>query len=126
MVDSDNEQFTHAHTRPDIFAIDNVLKHVTIIEISIPFDAHLDRCYNEKFNKYYPLSREMDEMGYRLTIVVLVIGSLGNVHSRFVSGLKIVGLKQPSAKCLAKYCSISAIIGSYRIWKQRCKQINFN
>ena len=47
MVDSDNEQFTHAHTRPDIFAIDNVLKHVTIIEISIPFDAHLDRCYNE-------------------------------------------------------------------------------
>ena len=51
-VDSDNEQFTYAHTRPDIFTIDNELKQVTIIEISVSFDAHLDRCYNEKFNKY--------------------------------------------------------------------------
>ena len=126
MVESENEQFTHPHNRPDMFTIDKELKHVIITEISVPFDAHIDRCYNEKFNKYIPLSRELDEMGYRLTIVVLVIGSLGNVHSRFVSGLKMVGLKQSSAKLLAKYCSISAIIGSYKIWKQRCKEINFN
>ena len=126
MFESEDTQFTHPHTRPDIFTIDKDLKHVTITEIAVPFDAHLDRCYNEKFKKYFPLSRELDEMGYRLTIVVLIIGSLGNVHSRFVSGLKMIGFRQSSAKCLAKYCSISVIIGSYQIWKQRCRETNFN
>ena len=126
MFDSENEQFTHPHTRPDICIIDKELQHVIITEISVPFDAHLDKCYNEKFLKYFPLTRELDEIGFRLTIVVLIIGSLGNVHSRFVSGLKKIGLKQSSAKYLAKYCSISAIIGSHKIWKQRCKEINVN
>ena len=43
MVDSENENFTHPHTRPDIFTIDKELKHVIITQISVPFDAHLDR-----------------------------------------------------------------------------------
>ena len=126
MFGSLNEHFTHPYTRPDIVIIDKELNHVILVEISVPFDAHLDKCYKEKFNKYFPLSMELDQMGYRVTIVVLILGSLGNVHNKFVSGLKMIGMKQSNAKYLTKYCSISAIIGSYQIWQQRCKEINFN
>ena len=123
---SDLENFINPHNRPDIFTIDQELKHVTITEVSVPFDAHLDKCNNEKFNKYSPLGRELDELGYSVTIVVLIIGSLGHVHKRFVSGLKLAGLNQTNAKFLAKYCSISAIIGSYKVWQQRCKKTKFH
>ena len=63
-------------------------KEVALTEISVPFDAHLDICYKNKFNKYFPLSVEINALGYRTQIIVLVIGALGNVHKKFLSGLK--------------------------------------
>ena len=124
MFGSVEEEFSHPHNKPDIVCIDRDKREVIITEVSVPFDAHLDYCYKSKFDKYFPLSREINEMGYRTEIIVLIIGALGNVHKRFVSGLKKNGISQTEAKYLAKYCSISAIIGSYKVWKMRCKNID--
>ena len=125
MFESAEVEFIHPHTRPDIVCINRDKKEVTITAISIPFDAHLDKCYKHKFDKYFPLSREINQLGYRTVITVLIIGSLGNVHGRFLSGLKKKnGIGQTEAKYLTKYCSISAIIGSFKIWKMRCKNID--
>lgn len=114
-------QFQTNSTRPDITIIDRESKTVKVIEISTPFDGHIDACYATKFNKYFPLSQEINSLGFRSEIIVLVIGSLGNVHSRFPSGLKRIGFNNSEATFLAKYLSISAIIGSFRVWKARCK-----
>ena len=124
MFESEQENFVNHHTRPDIVIINKDEKEVTIIEISTPFDSFLETCYNQKFNKYLPLSLELNDLGFRSKIFVLVIGSLGHVHRRFVSGLKNIGFSQTESKFLAKYCSISVIIGSYKAWKFRCKFIN--
>ena len=124
MFESEQENFVNPHTRPDIVIINREEKEVTIIEISTPFDAFLETCYNQKFNKYFPLSLELNDLGYRTKIFVFVIGSLGHVHGRFVSGLKNIGFSQTESKFLAKYLSISVIIGSYKIWKFRCKFID--
>ena len=59
----------------------------------IPFTVQYDKCYNKKFSKYFPLSMNLCELGYRSNVVVLVVGSLDNVHNRFVGGLKRVGFK---------------------------------
>ncbi|CAL8355103.1 unnamed protein product [Arctogadus glacialis] len=47
-------------------------------------------------------------------------GVPGHVHRLVVSGLNISGLSKRRARQLAKYCSISAVIGCMFIWKRRC------
>ena len=62
---------------------------------------------------------ELNDLGFRTQIYVLVhvIGSLGHVHGRFVSVWKKIGFSQKESKFLAKYCCLSIIIGSYKVWK---------
>ena len=81
--------------------------------------------YDEKFNKYFPLSVELSELGYYTKVIVLLIGSLGHVHKKFVNGLKILGFSSKESKFMAKFYSTSVIIGSYKVWKQRCKKTNY-
>ena len=64
---------------------------------------------------------EINQLGYSAKIIVLVIGSLGHVHSKFISGLTKIGINKKEAKMLTKYCSISAVIGSSKVWKTRCR-----
>ena len=113
--------FVTTHTRPDITIIDETNKCVTLVEFSMPFDAFIDQCYQSKFDKYLPLCTELHDLGYRSEIIVLIIGSLGNVHSRFISGLAKLRISRTEGKFLARYLSISAMIGSFQVWKARCR-----
>ena len=122
---ADAENFTAApHTKPDLCVIDNRTRKCSIIEVSVPFDAFVSDCYQHKFDKYQPLNQCIQETGYQCKTVVLVVGALGSVHTRFVSGLKLLGLTPYRAKSVARYASVSAMIGSRMIWKQRCKQVH--
>ena len=47
------------------------------------------------------------------------IASLGHVHRRFTSGVRMLEIPNVVAKSLAKYASVSAMIGSHIIWKKR-------
>ena len=116
-----DQTFNTTHTRPDMTVVDTTNKRVTLVEISIPFDGFIDQCFQSKFDKYMPLCVEINNLGYRTETVVLVIGSLGNVHTRFISGLIKLGVSRVEAKFLAKYLSVSAIIGSFQVWKARCR-----
>ena len=124
LFNCERDKFIHPHTKPDITIIDRNNKHVFLLEVSTPFDAHIPICYQGKFDKYFPLSLEINSMGFRTEIIVIVIGSLGNVHNNVTSGLIKAGLSRNNAKSIAKYCSISSIIGSYKVWKMRCKYYN--
>ena len=112
-----------SHTKPDICVVDRENKKCTIIEVSIPFDAFLDECYQTKFDKYMPLCLEIQKVGFDCRIYVLVIGSLGSVHTRFVSGLQRCGVPRHKAKGIARYASVSAMMGSRIAWKQRCSHV---
>ena len=103
---------------PDIVFINHSEKLVRIIEVSVPFDAFVDQCYNEKLEKYFPLSQEINGLGYRTEIIVFIIGSLGSVHKRFAPGLKIIGFPRREVKFLPQYLSVSALVGSYNAWIQ--------
>ena len=92
-----------------------------IVEIAVPFDIHIQETYQAKFEKYYPLCIEVNNLGFKTKVIVLIIGSLGHVHCKFVSGLINIGINKKEAKMLAKFCSISAVIGSSKVWKTRCR-----
>jgi hypothetical protein len=118
---SQTNTFQNAHTRPDIVIIDHIQKQVKITEISVPFDCHIDTCYQEKFNKYFPLSMEINSLGYHCEIIVLIMGTLGVTHKKFIPGLIKMNISKAESKFLAKFCSISSIIGSHQVWKERCR-----
>ena len=118
-------QFTCPAIRPDIVVVNDIEKTAFIVEIATPFDSFIGRCYDEKFNKYFPLTVELNELGYYTKVIVLIIGSLGHVHKKFINGLKILGLSSRESKFIAKFYATSVIIGSYKVWKQRCKKTHY-
>ena len=103
--------------------IDRETGACTIVEVSVPFDAFVDDCYQGKFDKYLPLCEEIQNIGFSCKICVLVVGALGSVHKRVVSGLQMTGIAKFRAKSIARYMSVSTMIGSFIIWKQRCKRV---
>ena len=124
-IETENRLFQTQACRPDITLtlIDVENKTVKIIEVAVPFDAFLDVSYQSKFEKYVPLSLEINELGFYSEIIVLIVGSLGNIHNRFSSGLVRLGLPKYEANFLTKFCSISAILGSKIVWNMRCKDV---
>ena len=120
LFSSNMENFNTRSNRPDIVLIDDISKSVIITEIAVPFDGYFNKSYDTKFNKYFPLSLEINAIGYRTQIIILLVGSLGHIHNKFISGLIKNNLNRQEAKHLAKYCSISAAIGSSFAWKKRC------
>ena len=96
-----------------------------MVEIAVPFDTFIGETYQTKFEKYLPLATEIIQFGFRTKVIVLVIGSLGNVHKNFISGLIKLNVSKKIAKTLAKFCSIGTIIGSPKAWKTRCRLSNF-
>ena len=113
--------FVTNNNRPDIVLIDHILKRVTITEVAIPFDGYLKKTYETKFEKYFPLCLEINAMGYRTNIIILLIGSLGHVSNKFISGLIKNNLSRSESKHLARFCSTSAMLGSLFAWKRRCR-----
>ena len=48
-----NKTFSTDSTRPDIVTIDADQKYVTLIEVSIPFNSHMGKTFQSKFDKYF-------------------------------------------------------------------------
>ena len=59
---NNNNTFITNNTRPDIVSIDNNNKHVIITEIAVPYDGHISKTFQSKFDKYFPLSLEINAL----------------------------------------------------------------
>ena len=112
--------FSSTATRPDITIINEEDREVLLAEIAVPFDAFIDICYSKKFEKDIELCHEITTLGYHCRVIVIVIGSLGTVHGRVVSGLHLLGIPRYASRWLARYLSISSILGSLAVWQRRC------
>ena len=88
-----------------------------IVKIANPFDF-IDMGYQQQLEKYMPLCLALNSVGFHTKIIVLIIGSLGVVHRKFISGLHILGLTQRQGRSLARYLSLSVMSGSRRVWER--------
>jgi hypothetical protein len=112
------------HRKPDILIYDRQTMKAFIIEVSVPFDAFVDKCYHTKFNYYQPLNGLISlDTNYSCKTLVIIIGSLGCIHKRVTSGLKLLGFSTRRCKAIARYLSISAMIGSNIVWKMRTRKM---
>ena len=115
----DTFQTVTANT-PDVVVVDEVSREVTILEVGCAFDYSLEETFLAKTLKYQPLKNEIERLGYSCKLLVFIFGSLSHVHRLVMRGLQMAEIPKPKAKALAKFCSISAIIGSRHIWRRRC------
>ena len=91
-----------------------------MVEVGCVFDLYMDQAFQEKYLKYQPLLQIITTFGYTCRYSVLIFGSLGHVHKCTTRGLRIAGMARKKTKQIAKYCSVSAIIGSLAVWRRRC------
>ena len=97
-----------------------------IVEISCLYDAFVNTCSNTKFAYYQPLKELINvATPYSCKTMVLILGSLGTIHNRLASGLKMLGFPNRHCKAIAKYIGVRATIGSNIVWK-KCAQFVFS
>lgn len=69
-----------ARLRPDLVIRDEVRRHVSIIDVAIPFENRL-QAFNdargEKLQKYHPLAENLRGKGYSVTVDAFLVGALG-------------------------------------------------
>ena len=121
LCDDDSDVFYNISANtPDVVVVNESRREVFILEVACTFDHSLEEAFLTKALKYHQLEQTISQLGYRCKLLVFIFGSLGHVHRLVVRGLQMAGLSKRRAKQLAKYCSVSAIIGSRSIWRRRC------
>ena len=100
--------------------LDRERREVLLLEIGCVYDLYMDIAFNNKIMKYQPILAKLSELGFQCKLVVLIFCGLGHVHNLVFSGLRLAGLSSRKTKQLAKFCSISAVIGSLAVWRMRC------
>ena len=66
--------------RPDLVAVDEVNKTVTIVDVTIPFEngyAAFQAARHEKKRKYAPLAEHYNHLGYSVFLDANIVGALG-------------------------------------------------
>ena len=107
-------------TRPDITIFVEKNINVFFLEVGWCFDSSLEDAYSTQLVKYHPLVQQISVLGYKCQYLVLIFSCLGHGHWVVIRGLRMVDFTKARAKQLAKYCSISSIIGSHHIWRRCC------
>ena len=112
--------FVNIPKTPDFVFLNRDRREVLLLEIGCVFDLYMEMAFNDKILKYQPILEILRDLGYQCKLIVFIFGSLGHVHNRVFSGLRLAGLSSRKSKQLAKFCSISAVIGSLAVWRRRC------
>lgn len=93
--------------------LDKESKRVYLVEIYVSyFDAHFDACFENRFDKYYSLSMEFNKLDYMTSVIVLILGSVGHLHSRCVSGVILLCVCRDEASVVRNCISNRSIIVS--------------
>ena len=85
IFDVEIDQSATSSTRPDITIYNKPNRQLFLVEVAVPFDSPIDKCFAGNFEKYMPLCFEISNFGF-ICRIVLIFGSLGTVHNRVVSG----------------------------------------
>ena len=79
---------------PDMIVIDKEIKLAKIIDFAIPYDSRVNSKEVEKIEKYHYLAREIKKLwGMRVTVIPIVIGTLGTTPKKLKKRLEDIGIE---------------------------------
>ena len=63
--------------RPDIVIIERAIKHITLLELTVPFETNFFNAQDRKSKKYSTLVAGLQEVGYDCKFLTIEVGSRG-------------------------------------------------
>ena len=107
--------------KPDIVIIDPLVKVVTIIELTCPWEERLKEAREHKTNKYAPLINDIQEQGHAVIFIPLEIGVRGIINQENKTSIEDIAhyTVMSSPKALGKSLSRESVIASYYIFLNR-------
>ena len=95
-------------------------KKLSLLELTICFEASFDDAMERKQAKYEELQQQAQEKGYRTSLITVEVGSRGIINDHgFAILKKELCLSDRAASTMMKDISLEAILQSHRIWCQR-------
>ena len=108
--------------RPDIVLVNRNKKEIIIGELTVPFEPNIDKARKRKVDKYASLSSDIEEKGYKCTLICFEIGSRGLItkgNKQNISSLLRAPGQPVKIKPHINSVSKLSIIASYIIYNAR-------
>nr|CAI5831945.1 unnamed protein product [Callosobruchus analis] len=105
--------------KPDIVLLDHQQKTMFVIEFSAPAEVNIVSKEEEKRTKYQELLGQLRRLwpDYTVSLLVMVIGSLGGMRNALLSALRAIPVCRAAAHILAARMQKAVILGSLRLLK---------
>nr|CAI5838684.1 unnamed protein product [Callosobruchus analis] len=103
--------------KPDIVLLDHQQKTMFVIEFSAPAEVNIVSKEEEKRTKYQELLGQLRRLwpDYTVSLLVMVIGSLGGMRNTLLSALRAIPVCRAAAHILAARMQKAVILGSLRL-----------
>nr|CAH7741340.1 unnamed protein product [Callosobruchus chinensis] len=103
--------------KPDIVLLDHQQKTMFVIEFSAPAEVNIVSKEEEKRTKYQALLGQLRRLwpDYAVSLLVMVIGSLGGMRNTLLSALRVIPVCRAAAHILAARMQKAVILGSLRL-----------
>nr|CAH7745623.1 unnamed protein product [Callosobruchus chinensis] len=103
--------------KPDIVLLDHQQKTMFVIEFSAPDEVNIFSKEEEKRTKYQELLGKLRRLwpDYAVSLLVMVIGSLGGMRNTLLSALRVMPVCRAAAHILAARMQKAVILGSLRL-----------
>nr|CAH7765309.1 unnamed protein product [Callosobruchus chinensis] len=103
--------------KPDIVLLDHQQKTMFVIEFSAPAEVNIVSKEEEKRTKYQELLGQLRRLwpDYAVSLLVMVIGSLGGMRNTLLSALRAIPVCRAAAHILAARMQKAVILGSLRL-----------
>ena len=85
--------------RPDLVVVDKKERRCKIIDFAVPGDSRIEEKEKYRIERYQDLRRELQKIwNVKVTIMLLVVGSLGAVPKQFCNRLEQIGITVRTAQ----------------------------
>nr|CAH7723069.1 unnamed protein product [Callosobruchus chinensis] len=103
--------------QPDVILLDYQQKTMFVIEFSAPAEVNIVSKEEEKWTKYQELLGQHRRLwpDYAVSLLVMVIGSLGGMRNTLLSALRAMPVCRAAAHVLAARMQKAVILGSLRV-----------
>ena len=111
--------------RPDLVVIDQALKKILILELTVPYDINVDSAHDRKIKRYENLVRDLNTVGYETIYLAIEIGARGFIskdnQSRIVELLDFTGISiSKNIQRTLKDLNASHSLGTFFVVRHTC------
>ena len=112
-------EIASTNLRPDLVLWSASLKHVYIIELTVPWEGAVEEAYERKKLRYSELAADAQQQGWKAKVCPVEVGCRGFVATSTTRLLREMGVRGKAHRQAVKDLSRAAEKGSQWVWMKR-------